>query len=88
MIAAGKSIAARKFPARFVIAGGDSSIQLESAEELLDEVANLVGFFVKIALGWLVASGRVHARLSASKHQFDHLWIGIEDFVWTLGGLR
>ena len=44
---------------RLVVAGGDGAVLLELAEEVLDEVAGLVGVFVEIALNLAVALGGI-----------------------------
>ena len=65
----------------FVIAGGDRTILLEFAEEVLDEVTRLVDIFVVLALDWAVGSWRDHDRLSAREQRFNHPLVGIEGFV-------
>jgi hypothetical protein len=65
----------------FVIAGGDRTILLEFAEEVLDEVTRLVEVFVVLALDWAVGSWRDHDRLSAREQRLDHPLVGIEGFV-------
>jgi hypothetical protein len=66
---------------RFVIAGGDRTILLEFAEEVLDEVTRLVEIFVELALDRAVGPWRDHDRLSARAQRFDHPLVGIEGFV-------
>ena len=69
----------------FVVAGGDGAVLLELAEEILDEVAGLVGFFVEIALNLAVSLRRDHERLSSCKQRLDHPLIGIEGLVCQQG---
>jgi len=69
----------------FVIAGGDSAILLELAEEILDEVARLVGLLVEIALDFAVALWWDHDGLSPRTQRFDHPFVGIEGFVCQQG---
>src|SRR4029077_15069894 len=56
----------------FVVASGDGAVLLELAEEILDEVACLIGVFVEIALNLAVALGRDHERLFPCKQRLDH----------------
>jgi hypothetical protein len=65
----------------FVVAGGDGAVLLELAEEILDEVAGLVGVFVEIALNLSIALGRDHEQLSPCKQRLDHPLVGIESLV-------
>ena len=53
----------------FVVAGGDSAILLELAEEVLDEISRLVDLFVVVALDFAIALRR------------DHPFVGIEGLV-------
>ena len=69
----------------FVVARGDGAILLELAEEILDEVARLVGVPVEIALDLAVALGRDHDRLSPCQQGLNHPFIGIEGFVCQQG---
>jgi hypothetical protein len=46
----------------FVVAGGDGTVLLELAKEILDEVAALVGVFVEIALNLSVLLGGIRRR--------------------------
>src|SRR5260370_41834999 len=68
-----------------VVAGGDGAVLLELAEEILDEVACLVGVFVEIALNLAVALGRDHDRLSPCKQRLSHPLVGIEGLVCQQG---
>ena len=72
----------------FVVAGGDGAVLLELAEEILDEVAGLVGVFVEIALNLAVSLGRDHERLAPCKQRFDHPLVGIEGLVCQQGRCR
>ena len=74
-----------KISSGFVVAGRDSAVFLELAEEILDEVAGFVGFFVEIALNLAVALGRDHDRLSPCKQRLDHPLVGIEGLVCQQG---
>ena len=65
----------------FVVAGGDSAVLLDLAEEILDEVTCFVGIFVEIALNLAVALGRDHERFSACKQRLDYPLVGIESLV-------
>jgi hypothetical protein len=69
----------------FVVASGDGAVLLELAEEILDEVACLVGVFVEIALNLAVVLGRDHERLSPCKQRLDHPLVGIEGLVCQQG---
>ena len=60
-------------------------ILLELAEEILDEVARLVGILVETALDLAVALGWDHDRLSPCQQGFDYPFIGIEGFVCQQG---
>ena len=65
----------------FVIACRDGAELFEFAEEVLDEMAGLVGLFVVIALDFAVSLGRDHRRLSCREQRFDHTLVGVEGFV-------
>jgi hypothetical protein len=65
----------------FVIAGSDSAILFELAEEILDEVACLVGLLIEIALDFAVVPWRDHDRLTPCEQRFDHPFVSIEGFV-------
>jgi len=65
----------------FVVARCDGAILLEFAEEVLDQMARLVGVLIEIALDLAVALGRDHDRLSPCQQRFDHPFVGIEGFV-------
>jgi hypothetical protein len=54
---------------------------LELAEEVLDEVAGLVGLLVVIALGFAVALWRDHRGFSCRVQRRDDALIGIKGFV-------
>ncbi len=69
----------------FVVAGGDGAVLLELTEEVLDEVARLVSFFVVVALDFAVALGRDHDRLALCQQRLDHPFIGIEGLVRQQG---
>ncbi len=69
----------------FVVAGGDGAILLELAEEILDEVARLVGVFVEIALDFAVALWAGSRAISARKQRLDHPLVGIEGLVCQQG---
>ena len=55
----------------FVLAGRNGVVVLQLAEEILDEVADLVGVFVEIALKLAVALGRDHEGLSPCKQRLS-----------------
>src|SRR5450432_3283903 len=74
-----------KISGGFVVASGDGAVLLELAEEIFDEVARLVGFFVEIALNLAVALGWDHKRLSPCKQRLDHPLVGIEGLVCQQG---
>ena len=65
----------------FVIAGRNGAVLFEFAEEVLDEMARLVGLFVVMALDFTVPLWRDHRRLSCREQWFDHTLVGIEGFV-------
>ena len=69
----------------FVVAGSDGAVELEFAEEVLDEMADLVGVSVEITLNLTVALGRDHERLSPRKQRFDDPLVGIEGLVCQQG---
>jgi hypothetical protein len=69
----------------FVVARGDGAVLLELAEEVLDEVACLVGFFIVVALDFAIAPGRDHDRLPPCQQGLDHPLVGIEGLVCQQG---
>ena len=70
-----------KISGGFVVTGSDCAVFLELAEEVLDEMACLVGISVEIALNLAVALGWNHERLSSCPQRFDHPRVGIEGLV-------
>jgi hypothetical protein len=69
----------------FVIAGCDSAILLEPAEEILDEMACLIGVLVEAALDFAVPPWRDHERFSPCEQWFDHPLVCIKGFVCQQG---
>ena len=68
-------------PSGFVITGRDGTKLFEFAEEILDEMARLVGFFVVLALDFTVSLWRDYRCLSCRAQWFDDALVGVEGFV-------
>src|SRR5439155_20558393 len=64
-----------------VIAGGNGTVLLELAVEILDEMACLVHFFIESTLVFAIALWRDHQVFSCRTKWFDHPLVGIEGFV-------
>lgn len=65
----------------FVIACGNGAKLFKFAEEILDEVALFVQFFVEGARVFAVALGRDHGSFSGGEKRFHHALVGVVSLV-------
>ena len=68
-------------PGELVVARGDGAELLELTEEVLDQMACLVEFFVVRARCRAIALGRDHRDLVGSGKRLDYPGIGVESLV-------
>ena len=64
-----------------VVAGGDGAKEFELGEEVFNQVASFVKFFVVCAVLFAVGFGRNHRRFTRFRKRYQHPLIGIEAFV-------
>ena len=65
----------------FVVAGGDTSEQLELGEEVFNQVAGFVEFLVVFALHFSVSLGWNDGLFSSLLQRFEHPFVGVESLV-------
>jgi hypothetical protein len=69
----------------FVIAGGDTSEELEFGEEVFNQVARLVKVLVVLALHFSVCLGWNDGLFSGLLQRFEHPFVGVEALVGDHG---
>jgi hypothetical protein len=65
----------------FVVARGDASEEFEFGEEVFDQVARFVEFFIVFPLHLSVRFGRNDGLFPSSLQEFQHPLVGVEAFV-------
>ena len=77
--------AGEKVSCGLIVTGRESSELLELTDEILDQRARLVQFFIKIARRLATALGWDYWGLARRYEGFDHAFIGIEGFICQQG---